>query len=354
MKIDTAGFTRLFVVFFVLIVAALTFSSGCRLIGFDNDDDNNAAGGTIIAGRVVKPAAAATVRDDESALRHADLTGGTGVAGAEVWIEDLASDPRFRTITDASGTYLFTSVPAGDHRVIISYRDVGTGAAMKTRSAEINIDDTPELVKVPDLVGEAAINSVTGQLRDAEGNFLPSGTVLTLWGETFTVGQNGTFTSPPLPAGYEDAEIVVQLPGSGGKTSFVAPFTSDVVPAFVDLKVGSGVDGNHAPSVVLKAYSEGKMVVKVSPSSAVTLKASPDDADDGHRSNLELTWSATAGELADGVSALEKIWTAPDYFTVATITVEVKDPADATGQAMQSILVGIDNPAQVDTGRPTA
>jgi len=224
---------------------------------------------------------------------------------------------------------------------------------MKTRSSGLQVADSPALIEAPDLIGEPALNVVIGQLRDAEGNFLPEGTVLTLWGESFTVGKDGAFTSPALPESASEAEILVQLPGGSNITSFTAPFVSDVVPVFVELKVGAADDGNHAPTVVVSASVAGKAVCKINPGTVVTLLAVGSDANSDDQAALVPTWSATSGTLADGASAFEKRWTAPDYFTVATITVEVKDPQNATGKAQLPILVGIDNPSQVDTVRPT-
>ncbi len=354
MQSENSRFPRLFSVLFLAIIVAITFVSGCRLIGVGDDDSAPAAVSTI-TGRVVESSDPAVSQRGSArpALLAEDITGAVGIAGAEVWLEDLASDPRYRTTSDASGTYRFSDVPAGSHRIIVKYVDPKTGKLMKRRSAALQVTDTPAVVEAPDLAAEPALNVVTGLLRDAEGNFLPEGTVLTLWGETFTVGKDGAFTSPALPASAGEAEIFVQLPGGNNTTSFTAPFVSDVVPAFVELKVGAGENGNHAPTVVVSASVAGKAVSKVNPGTVVKLVAAGSDVDSGDQAALNYTWSVTSGTLADGASALEKLWTAPDHFTVATISVEVKDPENATGKAQLPILVGIDTPSQVDTGRPT-
>ncbi|PKL43508.1 MAG: hypothetical protein CVV42_20165, partial [Candidatus Riflebacteria bacterium HGW-Riflebacteria-2] len=355
MKSDTSGSTRFFAILLVLFVAAVTLISGCHIFGGGGDDYSGPAAVSTITGRVVKPVAnIATSRESERAeLSAADISGSLGIAGAEVWLENLAADPRFKTVTDASGTYLFTDVPPGEHRVIVKYFDPATGKTMKNRSTGLKVADTQAMVEAPDLIGEPALNVVTGQLRDAEGNFLPAGTVLNLWGEPFTVGKDGTFTSPPLPESASEAAILVQLPGGNNISSFTAPFVSDVVPVFVELKIGAADDGNHAPTVYVSASVSGKAVYKVNPGTVVTLLAVGSDANSDDQAALVPTWFATNGTLADGASAFEKRWTAPDYFTVATISVEVKDLKNATGKAQLPILVGIDNPSQVDTSRPT-
>ena len=353
MENGTSGFTRLFAVLLMVVFAAVTFITGCRLMGGGNDSDYSVAVATI-SGRVVNSSVIASRRGSEAAALLADeVAGGTGVKDAEVWIEELVPDPRFKTATDASGTYVFADVPAGEYHIIVQYVDPVTGKTMKTRSAALQVNGSSALVEVADLVGEAVENVATGQLRDAEGNFLPEGTVLTLWGETFAIGKDGTFTSPALPKNASEAEILVKLP-DGNTVSFTTSFSSDVVPAFVELQVGADDNGNHAPAVVVTALVNGEAVSKVSPGALVTLRAVGSDDDSGDQSALVFVWSTTSGTLADGVSASEKLWTAPDYFTVATITVEVKDPKNATGKVNLPILVGIDKPSQVNTSSEKA
>ncbi len=146
----------------------------------------------------------------------------------------------------------------------------------------------------------------------------------------------------------------MQLPNGNGATTFSAPFVSDIVPVFVDLKVGGSQEtGNHAPSVILQASQDGGIVNKVVPGSSVVLTAVGSDLDESDRTMLSTTWEVTAGTLDNGSSDFEKTWKAPDYQTLATITVEVKDPKGAVGVARLPILVGIDNPSQYDGARPS-
>ena len=339
-----------------MLIIAVSLVSGCRILNLAGGDDSaGVAGSSTISGKVFKSSLPVATQRDSSrpALVAADQAGATGIAGAEVLLEGLASDPRYQKTTDASGTYRFTDVPPGEHWVIVKYNDPATGKTMKARSAGLQVTDIPTLVEAPDLAVEPALNVVTGQLRDAEGNFLPEGTVLTVWGEPFIVGRDGTFTSPALPASASEAEILVQLPGGNNLTRFTAPFVSDVVPAFVELKLGADESGNHAPAVVLTASVNGEAVTMVNPGTVVRFTAVGNDSDSADQAALDATWAATSGILAAGTSDFEKVWTAPDYFAVATITVEVKDPKNAAGKAQLPILVGIDNPSQVDSSRPT-
>jgi hypothetical protein len=102
----------------------------------------------------------------------------------------------------------------------------------------------------------------------------------------------------------------------------------------------------------LSASVNGEPVSKVG--AVVTLKAVGSDANESDASSLIPDWSATIGTLSNGASDFEKIWTAPNVFTVATISVEIRDRKNAAGKAQLPILVGIDSPDQVDTTKPEA
>jgi len=338
--------------FFIATFTIMSF--GCRLLpDYGNDSQTNSIGVAAISGMIVKNIPDNSRRPGSlPALVPADLSGTVAIANAEVWLESLSDVPGFRTTTDASGTYIFHNVPAGEYRVIVKYVDPETGLTMKNRSSQVSVSESPELVEAPDMVAKPAKNIVAGQLRDAEGNFLPEGTVLTLWGESFQVGPDGIFTSPPLPDSFLEAEIFVQSVAGKTPVSFSAPFVSEIAPAFVEFKIGTTTTGNHAPGVILSALVNDKPVTRVNPGTIVVIRAIGRDDDNGHKENLVPVWAATVGSLAAGTSSFEKLWTAPDFQTVATITVEVKDPENATGSASLPILVGIDNPSLVDTARP--
>ncbi|MBU1106261.1 MAG: SUMF1/EgtB/PvdO family nonheme iron enzyme [Candidatus Riflebacteria bacterium] len=347
-------YSRVLLATMLAIVLVLTLTPGCRLIPGGGDDSDGPSAASI-SGKVLKSSVSGSMRSGvKPKIAAADLAGFVAVPGAKVWIEDLADDLRYHTTSDASGSYVINSVPPGVHRVVTSFFSDGDQVTMKCRSAELKVADTPEVVEVPDMALETARNIVTGQLRDTEGNFLPENTVLTLWGETFKVGKDGSFTSPPLPDSYSEAEILVQLPAGNGISRFAAPFVSDIVPAFMDLTVGASLETeNNAPSATLKAYSGTELVSKTNPGNILTLVAVGADADSGDQTTLTATWDKTAGTFANGASDFEKHWTAPEFAGMATISVEVKDPRGATGRVFLPILIGIDNPGQIDSGRPT-
>jgi hypothetical protein len=230
--------TRFFFALFLTAIVILGLVSGCRIIpGPDYESIENGLSSSSISGRIVKSSNSASQRQNSHTERAvAGQNDQGGIANAEVWLEDLADDPNFHQTTDASGSYLFKNVPAGTHRVIAKYLDSSTGLIMKTRSNPFTISATPIFFTAPEMFCYPAQNIVTGQLRDADGNLLPVGTLLKLWGETFTINENGTFKSLPLPQQFNEARIFVNLPGGSGYASFVAPFVSQIVPVFIELQ----------------------------------------------------------------------------------------------------------------------
>ena len=190
-------FSRFTVAAVFLLLSVIALITGCRI--FSDDDDElyyPQITAKSMSGRVLVPAAPASLRPAKgAALRPADLAGYVGIANAEVWIEDLADNPKYHTRTNASGVYVINDVPPGPHRIVTRLEN-GDTTVMKNRSAAIEVADTPGLVPVPDMPLLVAKNVVTGQLRDADGNFLPENTILTLWGEPFKVGKNGTLYQP--------------------------------------------------------------------------------------------------------------------------------------------------------------
>ncbi|OGK07198.1 MAG: hypothetical protein A2W80_11975 [Candidatus Riflebacteria bacterium GWC2_50_8] len=347
----------------MLSVVILAIILGCGGGGGGSGSTVPLAGGdlsepSMVTGRVLKESAPGSER---AAVTNSSVAQGVlsasaqfeGVVGAEAWIEGLANDPAFHTTTDASGTYLFRNVPPGAHRVVVKLAGSGGLLIMKNRSNEFQNINSGGSATVHDLILKTASNFVTGQLRDTDGNFLPAGTVCTLWGEPFTVLESGRFVSPPLPPEVTEAQVVVVLPGGGSTAVFSAPFISDVVPVFLELNVRTTASGgNNHPGAYLVAWSGSQITSKVMPGGQLRIKATVFDPDAADLSRLTTQWSKTRGALASGSSQLETIWTAPSYVGLATISVVVSDPQGATGRASLPVLVGIDRPEQADTSKP--
>ena len=179
--------TRILFVLMAAIAIVLALNPGCGPLSSGGDDSSGVlAPVSSVSGRILRSNVLASHRTATKArISAADLAGFVTVPWAEVWIEDLADDLRYHTISDASGAYLINNVPPGVHNIVSRYLSNGDQLIMKCRSAEFNVTDIRKVFEVPDMDSEVARNIVTCQLRDFEGNFLPENTVLTLWGGTF-------------------------------------------------------------------------------------------------------------------------------------------------------------------------
>ncbi len=322
---------------FLMLIAAIGLIVGCG--GGGGGGGGSSVTVASIAGRILMPDNAGSIRTNiNEELLSSERGSQLGVANAEVWIETLGIDNRYHARTDAEGYYVIKEVPYGQYNIISKIEGIDI---MKNRSGEVEVSAKSSQAKVPDMPLLEAKNVVKGQLKDADGNFLPENTELTLWGEVFKVGKNGTFVSPPLPDKFTEADIQVLSPKISGKKSFTAPFVSDIVPAFMEVAIGSKSDGNHAPTVSLKATLNDKIVDKVTTGALVKFVAIGSDPDAADKNNLTIEWDATAGTFQNGATNFEKTWEAPDYDTIATITATVTDTKGATGIARVPLLVNI-------------
>ncbi len=342
---------KLTISFFIFIFVILAIIPGCRFL--PGGDDDSLAGEwatTSLKGKVVQPSGNPSI---PATVRSADVSGAVGVSGAEVWIEELASDPRFHTTTDENGEFRFTNVPVGNYRIVSRYLD-GASKIFKQRTTILPIKASSEGFEIGEIQLLSAVNIVTGQLRGPDGNFLPVGTTLSLWGEEFKIGENGRFVSPPLPNGVYDEEIKVKLPDGTTLSSFTASFISGVVPLFLDISLVAISDSvNNPPCVTLKAMSGAEIRSKVMPGNTISIIATGYDFDASDKGSLSLTWDCTLGTLSADKDGFHKSWTAPSFMGMATISAEIKDRSGAVGRAYLPILVGIDSPEQTESNRPT-
>ncbi len=368
---------HLFAIAAVVAVLAAAFTNvvGCRM-GSDYDPSQPAvlAGAPrALTGRILADSTAPSVRsatarsgnspviaDDATAAsgtRAAQVSGTLPIAGAEVWLADLPTVPH--VFTDASGSYRFDQVPPGNHAVVASYTQPTSGVVMKMRTDNVVVNDAAEQVVAPDVTLLPATNIVTGVLRDAAGQPLPPNTPVRLWGETFFTGAGGTFTTPPLPAGFTTADIDVVLP-SETLTVAALPFVSGVAPVAVDVSVGqasttAGV--NHPPTVQLAltaATVANRAANRVDPGATVQLQARGTDPDADDAGKLVFAWVAEGGTLTvDAADPTKATWLAMAFDGLATITVHVTDTRGASATMALPMLVGIDRPAQRDVEPPT-
>ncbi len=331
---------------FFLIVFSLVLV-GCRLTG--NYSDNTNSFSTVKGSIQGKISFTAKKNYRISGIRYQELTGLVSAAGAEVWLEDMPDIPH--VFTNASGVYSFPDVPVGDHVVIAKL--LINNVVQKARSENVSVTADANIVSVPEVQLENASNVLTGVLKDSSGVPLPPGTLLTLWGESFSVGLDGLFTTPPLPDSIDTAEVFVKIPGSQEVTSFVGPFVESGAPAFVEQQILPVADSNHAPSgVLLSKDALGNETIKCKVLDKLYITLTPFDPDANDISLLEFKWNVSNGSLIMGSSGKDAVWTAMENSGVATISVEIKDPKNATSTVNLRLLVDAESIDMVDSAGP--
>ena len=325
----------------IFIVCLITV--GCRL-GTDYGDNGFFPSGKLssLKGKILIPASPAN-------LKAQNLSGLVSAVGAEVWLEDLPDFPH--VYTNASGVYTFENLPPGDHIVVAKF--VVNNVIQKAKSTAITVTGDEGTADAPDVQLAEAKNILTGTLKDSSGNPLPPGTELSLWGESFTVGLDGTFTTPPLPDGINTAEIKVDVPGSQDQTSFVGTFVEGTTPAYIEQEILPAASANKAPSGVLIAKNmAGEETVKCKTNDQLNLYLTPYDPNSEDLDQLSFSWSATNGELEVNSNGKEATWKAMAEPSVATVSVVITDPHDATSKVNLRLLVDVATMDQVDSIGP--
>ena len=148
----------------------------------------------------------------------------SGVARLSVFVE--ASDLQTYTPhrPPSSGNYLVLGAPSGPIHVTV--QDQGTG--MLRRAAQTIVDATTAVVL--DLALPAT-GIVTGDMRDGDGNVVPSAMVsllsdsLRFEREEFTAENDGSFTFTEVPAGPVMLSAVVYDENTGGVTRYAGAGT---------------------------------------------------------------------------------------------------------------------------------
>ncbi len=324
----------------LLIIWALV-SVGCRIgSGYSTDEPTSGNIMGSIHGKVTLSGLPANVRTGQPLQIQ---------NGAEVWLEDLPGIAH--QYTDASGSFVFQDIPMGNH-IVVAKKRIGS-QLFKSRSSQVSLKKVSEPVKIPDIALEPASKVLAGVIRDSRGNFLPSGSSLSLWGENFQVGLDGSFVSPPLPDSVTEAKIKVNIPGSYKQAEFFGPFISDTTPAFAEYTIKSPTDDNSAPSGTIYAVNNaGEKTIKCRANEQLYISLSEFDPDNTDSNRISKTWSTSNGNLSLESDAKEATWTAMKNPGVASVTVEFKDPDNATSKIHLRILVDVDSIDQIDSTGP--
>ncbi len=220
---------------------------GCqRLIG-SYDIDSSVSPKMTLTGKILLPTDdSATVRQQSiNSVLAENVSASTQAAnGAIVWLEECTDIPPQPTTSE--GEYLFTDLPNGVYHVVAKTNFMGK--TYKQRSLPVEPVPADIASPVADLLLAAAEKIVTGVLGSADGTPLPAGTVLTLWGEPFIVGANGTFESPPLPNDVTEADIVVVQTGipTISLPRIRVPFFYEHTPTVINIALG---DDENQPAL---------------------------------------------------------------------------------------------------------
>ncbi len=251
------------------------------------------------------------------------ISGGTGVPSATVYLE---SNPSITTLSDSTGHFDLYPVPAGNHRVVVSYKNL-QGGVWKTRSQVVSIADTHVEIDLGSIGLPAATCRFTGTVTSPAGVPIPFAT-LTLWGETFQTNQQGQYTTPFMPigdtgdlvlsaGGYQTVTLPLQFSGNTTiQIGTVLPLTSDT---------------NHAPTALIQTAAS-----TVLPEGSLSFTGVPSDQDGD---TLTLAWQATSGTLTKASNGLSCDWVAPPQTGYATITFSAKDPSGLMGSCSVGIHV---------------
>lgn len=316
-------------------------------MGRDYGSEETPAQLTLITGKVI--ADSATLNSSLRAVAEP-----VPVASAQVWLNDLPFFPP--VFTDDLGNFSFSNVPPGNHRVVASFTSRLTGKPLKIRSFLQTI--TPAQVNnVQDLQLLPANNQISGIIRDKDGNPLPAGTKIVIWGEIVTLGAGGTFTSPPMPSGENLAEISVLLDSNQDPSSDSSPASTTVTipliqsgePVSIDITIdheGNQVPGNqNRPAVLtISASKNGTKTTTAGIGTTLSLLATAVDPDTQDQSGpFVITWTLNQGQQGqidvDQQNKLVATFTAPWVSGTAAINLTVTDPRGATSRITMQISV---------------
>lgn len=324
---------------------------GCRIGGdFSNSHEIAGANSPVLSlnGSVlVNPDDLASLRGNRDSSRKsllaADISGYIAIEGAEVWIEELPEFPH--QITDKDGKYMFTGLPAGNFRIVSSYKKLDN-STVKVRSNPIVISTVDEIATAPAMALAPANKVVSGVLRDEQGEFVPAGTVLILWGEKFVVGQDGEFTSPPLPDDVEMADIIVARTevAVADRPAIPVQFYSPEEPTVVDMQVGDTAESFQPFTAAMNVKINGQ------PVTVVNVIQNTDIVDlslnffglDRNTAGITYEWDPGRGNFSTYPTTTDSaIWIAPGTSGMAVISVKISAPGRGSFKVALPLVVDV-------------
>lgn len=336
----------------ILIILTLAISlAGCRLLdphsSFDYGSESAAPVSSLSGTVLVKPGDLTSIRGNRNPARTsllaADLSGLVSIAGAEVWIEELPDVAH--QITDQDGKYTFKDLPPGNFRIVSAFKKADNNV-MKVRSEPVEIVSAAETATASAIVLAPANKEVSGILRDENGDFLPTGTMLILWGEKFYVEAEGRFTSPPLPDDVEMADIIVARAEVAvvDRPAIPVQFYSPEEPTVVEMQVATTDESFRPFTAALTVKINGQAV------SVVNVIQNTDIVDltvnliglDRNTSGIIYDWDSGRGNFAAYPTVGESaIWIAPVTSGMAVISVQISAPGRGSFKLSLPLVVDV-------------
>ncbi|RCK78912.1 MAG: T1SS secreted agglutinin RTX [Candidatus Ozemobacter sibiricus] len=328
----TAPLHKALVGFLLLSGITLVFMTlGCHWDRYGNfPGEVDVVGAKVLSGVVTKTTVTTSIQARINPAQAAALKGQV-IKGAEVWIEELPDVPH--QITDDNGVFVFGNIPQGTYRVIAKYQQ--GGKTFKKRSEEMTpIDPNQQTAALVELLLLEATKVVSGILRDENGNPLPEGVELSLWGEIFRTGPGGVFTSPPVPSDVQQAPIVVKSQGGRQAKTFDAPFVSADQPVILDVRIPNlNSTETPPPNPFITGVKNGVFTNVVYPNETIDLTAHAGALSKEELAKLTFKWETTLGVLTPKANPWEHLWQAPLGGGIATVTVTVTDEKGRPGIA---------------------
>jgi len=338
-QLNAIHFGSVLIILFFAIVAVFTPFSfyGCGGGGAGGGAAGAGAGGNPIDGGPVDYSLhiIGRVVNQGGALPNisAAIFPAVPLSGWEVYLE---SYPSIETVTDANGKFTLTPVPAGNHRVVVKLLS-GT-QLFKSRSRIISVGGAANEADAGDLPAALATSRVRGILKDIQGNPV-TGTPLSLWGEVFFTDTQGSYESPLMP---DNSGGVISVKDPRFKSIDLEFVFSSPNPPYLETMMVPPGQTNGAPDVrvLANAYS-------VNAGFPLSLTAS---ATDPEGDQLSYFWSASTGSISTGTNPAQANWTAPVEGSIATVALEVRDPAGLSAKYFVGLTILGSRP---DTTPPT-
>jgi len=308
----------------VLVFALVILCFGCG--GGGGGGESGGAGffllnvGGTVSGKVFDNNIVAGVKADIKAFAGM----GRPLSGADVFIEEY---PHLKVLSGLDGSFSIVGLPFNQpFHVIVKYLSQ-TQNIYRVRSEILALTQNSAIQNLT--LGVAKADQTVGiTLRDNSGKVLPNARV-TVWGEVFQTDSNG-WVAISMP--NEKIDVKVDASGYTSLTSTID--FSPTAQSEMEISLPLAGSTNRPPLVSLLSNIKPNVALR----GVLVFMAQGNDPD-GDR--VFFDWNCTSGSLASGSPDNSRvIWVAPDFDTVASVTVTGYDKESAWSAASIKIDVG--------------